>query len=184
MRHRVKTNQFNRDTKHRKALLRNMVVNLVERGAIVTTKPKAKEIKRQADKMLGKAVDTSLATRRVLHRFFGRRDVVNTIVDKIMPQMEGRVSGFTRITPVAKRRGDNTEMVKLSLVAKYEPGLGAPKQDTVVSAPKKATTQKQVTPKAPKKSATTPKKETTTKTTKKATPAKSKKTASKKTTQK
>ncbi len=128
MRHRVKTKQFNRDTQHRKALLVNLVRALVEQGHIVTTKEKAKEVKRHADVVIGKALNDSLHTRRILHQFFGKRDVVNTLVEKIAPAMKNRVSGFTTLKTVGKRRGDNSLMVKLELVEKPE-GIGSLKKD-------------------------------------------------------
>ncbi len=120
MRHRVATKTFNRDTKARGALLREMVRALVEHGSITTTLAKAKEIRRIADKLISKAKDGSLATRRVLHTFFGKRDAVNTLVDKIAPLFDTRDSGFTRIVRVGTRRGDNTDVVTLSLVTMPE----------------------------------------------------------------
>jgi len=97
MRHRQKTKQLGRDTKHRKALLRNLVRALIEQGEIVTSEAKAKETKRWADKLIGKAKTDSLATRRLLHTFFGKRDVVNTLVERIAPAMKDRISGFSSI---------------------------------------------------------------------------------------
>jgi len=101
-------------------LVRNLVRSLVEHGEIVTTEAKAKETKRWADKLIGKAQKNTVATKRQLHAFFGTREVVNTLVDKIAPSMKKRVSGFSRIVKLGKRRGDNTELVKLSLVEKSE----------------------------------------------------------------
>lgn len=116
MRHRVKTRQFDRDTKQRKALLRGLVRSLLEQGSITTTKQKAKEVKRWADKLIGKAKTDTISVRRQLHTFFGKRDVVNTLVDRVAPSMGKRVSGFTTIKNVGKRRGDNAEMVTLELI--------------------------------------------------------------------
>jgi large subunit ribosomal protein L17 len=120
MRHRVTSKQFNRDTNHRKALLKNLVRSLIEEGLIVTTEAKAKETKRVADRIIHKAQTDSIATRRGLHRFFGQRDVVNTLVDRVAPAMKDRVSGFTTIAPMGNRRGDNSALFKLELVAKPE----------------------------------------------------------------
>lgn len=120
MRHRVHSLQLNRDTNHRKHLLRNLVRELVEHGAIVTTLVKAKETRRIADRLIGKAQTDDIATRRLLHRFFGKRDVVNTLVDRVAPAMKDRISGFTTISKVGTRRGDNTDMVKLQLMVMPE----------------------------------------------------------------
>lgn len=120
MRHKIKDKKFNRDSNHRKALLRNLVRSVVEHGSITTTVPKAKETKRQIDRLFAKALVDSVSNRRLIHSFFGKRDVVNTIFDKIMPVMGDRKSGFTRITQAGVRRGDNVQMVTLSLVSMPE----------------------------------------------------------------
>ena len=138
MRHRVKKKTLNRDTKNRKALLRELSRSLVEHGSIVTVEAKAKEVKRQMDKMLSKAIKGDLSSRRILHRYFGKRDVVNTLVDKIAPQMGDRKSGFTTIETIGIRRGDASKMSRLSFVVDIE-GLGslkASKQQPETSKPR------------------------------------------------
>lgn len=158
MRHRVATKTFNRNTKQRKALLVNLVRQLVEHGEITTTKEKAKEIKRIADKMIHKAKVDTIAVRRGLHSFFGKRDVVNTLVERVAPLMADRVSGFTTSYIIGERRGDNTTMVKLSLVAKPEvvhtlKNVSKPKVEAEKKAvaPKKAAAAKPAVKKAPAK---------------------------------
>lgn len=118
MRHRVKTSIFNRSTNHRKAMLAGLVRNLFEHGELETTQAKAKEIKRWADKLIATAQENSLASKRKLHEFFGKRDVVNTIVEVIVPAVGDRKSGFTTIETTGIRRGDSALMSKLSLVNK------------------------------------------------------------------
>lgn len=120
MRHRVQAKHFNRDANHRKMLLRNLVRSLVEHGEIVTSEAKAKETKRLADSLIHQAQSRQVATRRQLHTFFGKRDVVNALVEKIAPAMGKRTSGFTTLSRLGKRRGDNMELVKLSLIAQPE----------------------------------------------------------------
>ncbi|MBD3279154.1 MAG: 50S ribosomal protein L17 [Candidatus Pacebacteria bacterium] len=159
MRHRVKKRHFNRDTQHRQALLRNLVRSLIEHGQLKTTKAKAKEVKRLADKLISQARTDTLASRRKLHRFFGKRDVVNTLVERIAPMMKDRVSGFTRMVALGRRRGDNTQLVRLELVVKPAK-LGTLKSDqdyqrrpAKKSASKsKATSKKSRSAKASKKS--------------------------------
>jgi large subunit ribosomal protein L17 len=118
MRHRVQDKKFNRDSNERKALFLGLFRNLAERGAIVTTRARAKALKRFADQYIHQGQDNSLASRRTLHKSFGKKDLVNTVVDRIAPAMNDRVSGFTRIIPMGNRRGDNTPMVKIELVNK------------------------------------------------------------------
>jgi large subunit ribosomal protein L17 len=120
MRHRVAKRHFNRDTKHRQAMIVNLVRSLIEQGEIKTTTEKAKEVRRWADKVVTKAKIGDLTSRRVLHRFFGKRDVVNTLVDRIAPLFADRKSGFTTKESLGKRRGDNASMTKLSLIVKPE----------------------------------------------------------------
>jgi large subunit ribosomal protein L17 len=120
MRHRVKKTFFNRGTKHRQAMLRGGVRNLILHGKISTTMAKAKEFKRLTDKIIHKAMNDSVASRRKLHQFFGKRDIVNTLVEQVAPSFKDRKSGFTRITKQGRRRGDNTEMVKLELIVKRD----------------------------------------------------------------
>jgi large subunit ribosomal protein L17 len=152
MRHRVNKNFFNRDTKHRKAMLRGGLRNLFLHGEIKTTEAKAKEFKRLADKIMSKALKDSVVSRRQLHQFFGKRDVVNTLVDQIAPVLKSRKSGFTRIVKHGRRRGDNTEMVKLELVEKPQ-NLGTFKKHVEVEPVKKEkkTIAKKVTKKSPPK---------------------------------
>lgn len=147
MRHRVKVNKFNRDTKHRESLFKNLVRALVEHGTITTTEQKAKEVKRLADRLIGKAKTDSIATRRLLHTFFGKRDVVNTLVESIAPLFTDRVSGFTRLTQVGLRRGDNTKLVQISLVVE-RPNPGTLKKPQTA---KTETTKTTKTTKASKK---------------------------------
>lgn len=116
MRHRVKAKHFNRDTKGRKAMFKNLLSALFEHGAIETTEPKAKAIKRLADKIIGKAMPGTLTARRILERFFGSKRVVNQVVDAVAPAMKDRTSGFTRIVRLGRRRGDDSTMVKVELV--------------------------------------------------------------------
>lgn len=120
MRHRVSTKTFGRDTNERKALFKSLLMALFEHGSITTTRAKGKAVKSLADKYLHKALVDSVSTRRQLHKVFGRRDVVNTLVDRLAPAFKGRQSGFTSLQVVGVRRGDNTPMVKLSLVDRPE----------------------------------------------------------------
>lgn len=160
MRHRSKIKHFNRDTKSRKALFKTLVRSLVEHGSITTTESKAKEIKRIADKIIARAKVDSVANRRILHKFFGRRDVVNTLVDRVAPEFEKRVSGFTTIENVGLRRGDNTKLAKLSLI-KMPKRVGSLKNEKKeVKKEAKPKAKKATSKKAPVKQASKPAKKT------------------------
>ncbi len=116
MRHQVHDKKFNRDANARKGLFLGLLRNFALHGEIVTTETKGKVLKRLADKMIAQAKDNSMASRRVLHSMLGKRDMVNTLVDRIAPAAKDRKSGFVRVTALGSRRGDNTLMVKVSLV--------------------------------------------------------------------
>ncbi len=116
MRHRVKSKSFNRDTKARKAMFKNLLANLFEHGAIETTSQKAKQVKRLADKLISRAKPGTVQARRLLEGFFGSKQVVNHLVDGVAPAMQDRNSGFTRMTRIGRRRGDDADMVLIELV--------------------------------------------------------------------
>ncbi len=139
MRHRVQRHHFNRDSKHRVALLKNLLRALIEHGSIVTTTAKAKEIKKLVDKLITKAKEDSLAAKRQLHAYFGKRDVVNTLVEKIVPLSADRQSGYTVLIDLGKRRGDNAQLAKLSLISMPESlhTLKAPESERAEKSPKK-----------------------------------------------
>lgn len=120
MRHQIYGRKLNRTSKQRKALFKNLVASLFERGAIVTTEAKAKSIKGLVDTLIHKAQQGSVATARVLASFFGTRAIVARLMNEIAPAMKDRVSGFTRIIKLGNRRGDNAETVRIELVVKPE----------------------------------------------------------------
>ena len=142
MRHRVSGKHLNRDANNRKALFRELVRSLITHGTITTTRAKAKEVKRIADKIISKATTDSLNSRRQLHKFFGKRDAVNALVENIGPATK-RTSGFTTIKKVGVRRGDNTELYTLSLVD-MPTNLGLKRPADAKSADKKTAAKKSV----------------------------------------
>jgi len=116
MKHRVKGKKLNRSVKHRKALFKNLVTTLIEKGEVRTTEAKAKAIKGLFDKLMTKARLGTVHARRVIGGFLQRRSVANRLVDSIAPKVGKRTSGFTRIVRLGRRRGDDAMMVKMELV--------------------------------------------------------------------
>lgn len=135
MKHRVQAKHFNRDVKSRKALLKSLLRDLFQHGEIKTSEARTKEVRRLADKLISVASQNTLAARRELHKVFGRRDVVNTLVDKIAPALSGKKSGFTALEKLAPRRGDNTTVFKLSLLV-GDLKLNSLKKEKPVAEPK------------------------------------------------
>ena len=116
MRHRVHKKSFNRDTKARRSLLLGVSTAVFIHGEVLTTKTKGKEAARLIESSITRAKKGDLAARRQLHRLYGRRDIVNNLCDRVAPVFRHRQSGFTRLTFVGNRRGDNTPLYRLSLV--------------------------------------------------------------------
>jgi large subunit ribosomal protein L17 len=118
MRHRKKGKKLNRDVKHRKALFKNLINALVIHEEIKTTEAKAKAVKNLADKLISRGKKGTLHSRRTIAAFLQNKKSVNKIVDNLGPRFKDRISGFTRIMRLGRRRGDNAMMVKIELVEK------------------------------------------------------------------
>lgn len=114
----MKVYHLNRDTHSRRALFKNLVLALVSREEIVTTSAKAKAVKSIFEKLLTKARLGSIHARRLVHSHIQNTAAVKKLVDNIAPRYLGVKGGYTKITAVGKRRGDNATMVKLALTKK------------------------------------------------------------------
>lgn len=108
--------KLGRNTAHRKAMLRNLVTDLFREGRIATTDTRAKEARRQAEKMITLAKRGDLHARRQVLAYVYDETVVAKLFDEIAPKYEERQGGYTRILKLGPRRGDNAEMVFLELV--------------------------------------------------------------------
>ncbi len=114
-RHGYRGRKFGRERDQRRALMRGLMISLVEHGAITTTLPKAKELRPQAEKMITVARQGSLAGRRRLIAKLNV-DTANRLVDVIVPSLK-RDSGYLRVTRLDQRRvGDNAELATIELV--------------------------------------------------------------------
>ncbi len=114
-RHGYKGRKFGRETDQRRALERGLIKALIENQSITTTLARAKEIRREAEKLITIAKRGGLANRRLL---ISRLDDIKTadlLMDKIAPQVK-RDSGYLRIERAGFRRGDNAEMATISFV--------------------------------------------------------------------
>lgn len=101
---------------HRRALLRSQVTSLFKHGKIITTEPRAKEVKALAEKMITLAKRGDLAARRQVLAFVWEEGVVRKLFDTIAPRYEERSGGYTRIVKAGHRRGDGALLVVLELV--------------------------------------------------------------------
>ena len=108
--------KLGRPTAHRKAMLRNLVTDLLREGRISTTEHRAKETRRMAEKMITLAKRGDLHARRQVLAYVYDEDVVTKLFEEIAPKYEDRNGGYTRIMKLGPRRGDCAEVVFLELV--------------------------------------------------------------------
>ncbi len=125
MRHRKQGRKLNRTASHRKAMFANMAAALIEHEQIVTTLPKAKEMRRVTDKLitLGKRGDLH-ARRQAISRI---RDVaqVKKLFEVLGPRYQERNGGYTRVMKAGFRYGDNAPMAVIELVDRDIDAKGA-----------------------------------------------------------
>jgi large subunit ribosomal protein L17 len=116
MKHRRGFNPLERMAAHRKALHRSMVTSLFRHERIKTTKAKALEIRRTAEKMITRAKIDSVHNRRIVSARLYDEGIVAKLFTTIAPRMKEREGGYTRILKLGERLGDAAPMVILELV--------------------------------------------------------------------
>ncbi len=116
MSHQKARKKLNRNTNQRKALFRSLLFSLFLHGEIKTTLTKAKLVKRMADSLISKAKIGSLSIRRQILAFLPNKKVVNKLVDEIAPKVGNKKGGFTRLTRIKNRRGDNAVVAKIEVM--------------------------------------------------------------------
>jgi large subunit ribosomal protein L17 len=114
--------KLGRTTEHRLAMYRNLVTDLLDKGRIVTTLPKAKEVRPLAEKMITLGKRQTLHARRQAHAFIKRGAVVQSLFSTLAPRFADRNGGYTRIIKLAPRDGDGAEMALIELLgAEFKP---------------------------------------------------------------
>ncbi len=111
-------NRLGLKTSHRKALKRNMVISLFKYEQITTTKAKAKEVRRMAEKLITRAKNDNVHNRRQAARLIHDKIVLNKLFSNLSKRYESRPGGYTRIVKLGFRQGDAANMVILELVDK------------------------------------------------------------------
>jgi large subunit ribosomal protein L17 len=101
---------------HQKAILSNLATSLFEHGAITTTEAKARVLRPYAEKLITKAKRGDLHNRRQVMSVIRDKNVVHTLFTEIGPRFEERPGGYTRITKIGPRKGDNAPMAVIELV--------------------------------------------------------------------
>ena len=127
MHNRVGFNRLGRKSSHRKALHRNMVTSLIKYERIKTTKAKAREIRRTAEKLVTRGKTDTVHNRRLAARVIYEKAALNKLFTEIGPRFADRPGGYTRIVKLGYRKGDAAEMVILEFLAEDEKPAGKKK---------------------------------------------------------
>lgn len=132
MRHLNQGRKLNRTASHRKAMFANMANALIKHEQIVTTLPKAKELKRVAEKLVTLGKKGGLHRRR--QAFSQLRDdaMVKKLFDVLGPRYEARPGGYTRVLKAGYRYGDSAPMAVIELVDRDEAAKGQDSGPTMV----------------------------------------------------
>ena len=137
MNHKVGFNPLSRTTAHRRAMTRNMVTSLLRFERITTTKAKALEVRRAAEKLITRSKVDSVHNRREAAKFIQDEKVLNKLFTEIGPRMKDRNGGYTRVLKLGFRQGDAADVVILELVD-YNLDSGASEKKAKTAAPKAA----------------------------------------------
>ena len=116
MRHRNLREKLSRPRAHRKALFRNMVTDLLDQEAIITTLAKAKASRRYADRMITLGKRGDLSARRLASKFLRSKQVLKKLFDTLGPRYLERPGGYTRVLKLQPRLGDAAKLALLELV--------------------------------------------------------------------
>lgn len=116
MRHNKKFNHLGRKTAHRKAMLANMAISLIQHKRISTTLAKAKALRVYVEPILTKSKDDTTNSRRTVFSYLQNKHAVTELFQNISQKIAGRPGGYTRILRTGFRLGDNAEMCIIELV--------------------------------------------------------------------
>jgi len=153
MRHKLKGRKLSRNTGHRNSLLNNLSTALILNESINTTLPKAKELKRYAEKIIHKAKTDSLHNRRLVISKIGATDAYKKLFEDIGNRYKDRNGGYTRIIRIPSsstqskiksffRKGDGATMARIELVEETTSNL---QSKPIITTDEKATTSPDTT---------------------------------------
>ncbi len=125
MRHRMLGRRFNRDVGHRQAMFSNMVAALIKHEQIVTTLPKAKDLKRVMDKYITLAKRGDLNSRRLAASRMRDEAMTKKLFDVLGPRYKDRNGGYTRVLKAGFRYGDSAPRAVIELVDRDVSAKGA-----------------------------------------------------------
>ena len=129
MRHRRTGRKFNRDASHRKALLTNLSKSLIQHEQIVTTLPKAKDLRRVVERLITLGKKGGVANRRLAFATLRDDALVAKLIDTLGPRYEERPGGYTRVMKAGFRYGDSAPMAVIELVDRDPAAKGSDQVD-------------------------------------------------------
>jgi large subunit ribosomal protein L17 len=127
MRHGDKINNLGRTESHRRALLANLAISLVEHKRITTTLAKAKALRRYVEPLITKAKDNTTHSRRVVFSYLQNKEAIKELFGPIAEKVADRPGGYVRIIKLGFRRSDGADMAMIELVdynETYKPNEG------------------------------------------------------------
>ena len=146
MRHGMVNRKLGRTSAHRNALFRNQLASLIDRERIITTLPKAKELRPQIERLVTLGRTDSVHNRRQAARVIADEGLVQKVFGTLSPRFADRPGGYTRIIKLGPRRGDAAEMCIIEFVD-YKLATEAA-EETPARGAKKAAPKKEAKPKA------------------------------------
>ena len=143
MRHNKSINHLNRKSGHRKALLANMAVSLIELNRITNTLAKAKALKMYVEPLITKSKEDTTHSRRTVFSYLKNKEAVKELFGTISPKIASRPGGYTRILKVGFRQGDAAEMALIELVDFNEAALASsPKKEAKKTSTRRSRSKK------------------------------------------
>ena len=124
MRHRTSGRRLNRTAEHRKALFANMAAALIKHEQIVTTLPKAKDLRRVTERLITLAKRGDLHARRIVASRLRDEKMAAKLFETIGPRYKDRNGGYTRVLKAGFRYGDSAPMAVIELVDRDESAKG------------------------------------------------------------
>lgn len=131
MRHGDKVNNLSRTASHRRALLANLAIALIEHKRITTTLAKAKALRRYVEPLITKAKDNTTHSRRVVFSYLQNKEAIKELFSTIAEKVGERPGGYVRVIKLGFRRGDGAETALIELVdfnETYNPNAGKVKK--------------------------------------------------------
>ena len=116
MRHGIGYRKLNKTSEHRKALFKNMLNSLIKYEQIITTLPKAKELKPQIDKVITLGKKNNLQSKKNLFSQLNSKDSVNKLIKILSQRYEKRNGGYSRVIRAGYRYGDDAPMAVIELI--------------------------------------------------------------------